>query len=150
MVALFVAAGATIAFNLVAEAEWDTPRWLQIVIFTCAMGCVGLAGGLRRRGQAEANAASAVGSAPERDLGPLWSEVGVETRRMRVISIALLSAGIASIALMYFGIFEIGWNAQAAIWLGIIGLPVGIAAIPVWEVGNLRHRMRQAARSGAS
>jgi hypothetical protein len=45
---------------------------------------------------------------------------------------------------MYSGIFQMGWQARWAIWLGISGLLIGIAAIPVWELGNRHHRQQPA------
>lgn len=63
-------------------------------------------------------------------------------RWIRVLSIALLCIGIGLVILMYVGVFLQSWNAQAAIWLGIVGSLAGIAAVPVWELGNLRYRKR--------
>lgn len=63
-------------------------------------------------------------------------------RRIWVLFLALLSIGIGMVILMYVGIFLEGWKAQAAIWVGIVGSLVGIAAIPVWELGNVRYRKR--------
>lgn len=49
---------------------------------------------------------------------PEWTSRGSDNVGARVISVTLVCVGIGLVTLMYSGIFQMGWQARWAIWLG--------------------------------
>lgn len=132
-----------VAFDFAAQLIWQSPQWMHLVILVGVIACVVAAAWLRQRSERVPTSPPSARAKPTHS--PRWGQLDTVARWMRVIAVTLVCVGIGLVVLMYAGIFQAGWHAQWAIWLGISGLVVGIAAIPIWELGNRRHRQRDIA-----
>jgi hypothetical protein len=115
---LYVVAAIVLAFGFVAQLLWHGPSWVHQLCFVGAAAC-GVAGSwLRLRGKpvpTELTSADGTGGPLP---APRWNQLDTIARWMRVISVTLVCVGIGLATLMYSGIFQMGWPARWAIWLG--------------------------------